>query len=56
MLRILVLLLVLANAGFLAWSRGYLVGIVPIPPSQQEPERLKHQVHPEAIQIRADRP
>jgi hypothetical protein len=52
MLKVLVLLLVLANAGFYAWSHGYLVGIVPIPPGQEEPERMKHQVHPEAIQVR----
>jgi hypothetical protein len=53
MLRLLLLLLVLANAGFYAWSRGHLVGIVPIPPGPEEPERLKHQVHPEAIQIKS---
>ena len=53
MLKVLVWLLVLANAGFYAWSHGYLVGIVSVPPGQEEPERLKHQVNPEAIQVRS---
>ena len=51
MLKVFVLLLVLANAGFYGWSHGYLAGIAP-PPGQEEPERLRHQVHPEAIQVR----
>jgi hypothetical protein len=49
MLKVLVWLLVLANVGFYAWSHGYVGG----PPGQEEPERMKRQVNPEAIQVRS---
>jgi hypothetical protein len=49
MLRALVLLLLLANGLFFAWSRGWLG----TPPShaQREPERLAAQVNPEAVLV-----
>jgi hypothetical protein len=51
MLRLLVLVLLLANVGYYAWTQGYLVGIVSAPPHQREPERLQQQVRPEAIRL-----
>ena len=53
MLRVLVLVLLLANVGYYAWTQGQLTGIVPMPPHQREPERLQRQVRPEAIQLGA---
>ena len=54
MLRILVLLLVVANLGYLAWTRGAMTafGWVPERFSQSEPQRLAQQIHPEWLQIR----
>ncbi len=51
MLRLLVLLLVLANAGFWAWSQGLLAHYGFGPSVQSEPQRLASQVRPEAIQL-----
>lgn len=51
MLRLLVLLLVLANVGFYAWSQGLLVAVLPWPPDAREPQRLQQQVRPEAIRV-----
>ncbi|MBA4109703.1 MAG: hypothetical protein C0487_08935 [Leptothrix sp. (in: Bacteria)] len=46
MLRSLVLVLLLANAGFYAWSHGWLNDVIGIQPdSQREPQRLKQQVN-----------
>jgi hypothetical protein len=54
MLRALVLLLLLANAGFWAWSQGWLAplnaSIGARPEGDREPGRLALQVHPERIQ------
>lgn len=49
MLRLLVLMLVLANGLFFAWSHGLLraYGFAPVPPN--EPQRLSQQIKPEAI-------
>jgi hypothetical protein len=55
MLRLIVLLLLLANGGYFAWSHGYLLawGIGPL--QQAEPQRLAQQIRPEAIKVlRAD--
>ena len=51
MLRLLVLLLVLANAGYYAWGRGLLApyGLGPI--AQAEPQRMAQQIRPEAVRI-----
>jgi hypothetical protein len=51
MLRLLMLVLLLANVGYYAWTQGQLTGIVSAPPHQREPERLQQQVRPEAIQL-----
>lgn len=51
MLRLLVLLLLLANAAYFAWAQGLLgpVGLAPV--QQSEPQRLAQQFRPEAIRI-----
>jgi hypothetical protein len=56
MLRALVLALLLANAGWWAWSHGWLpAGAVPLPrdDGQREPQRLAAQVRPESVQVLA---
>lgn len=51
MLRLIVLLLLLANAGFFAWSRGLLAPWGLAPAQQSEPHRLGQQIRPEALRI-----
>jgi hypothetical protein len=51
MLRLLVLLLVLLNAGYYAWSQGMLRTYGWAPVEQSEPQRLTQQIRPEAIRI-----
>jgi hypothetical protein len=51
MLRLIVLLLVLTNAGYYAWSHGLLAAYGFAPTSQSEPQRLAQQINPEAIRI-----
>ncbi len=52
MLRLLVFLLVLANAAFLAWSLGWLDDLTGVRArGDREPERLARQVRPESIRI-----
>lgn len=51
MLRFLVLLLVLLNAGYFAWSQGMLRAYGWAPAEQSEPQRLQQQIRPEAIRI-----
>lgn len=51
MLRLLVLLLVLLNATYFAWSQGMLRAYGWAPAQQTEPQRLQQQIRPEAIQI-----
>ena len=54
MLRILLLVLVLANGLYFAWSQGALAafGLLPAAFSEREPQRLTQQVRPDALQIR----
>lgn len=54
MLRLLVLLLVLANAGYFAWSQGLLTEYGYAPVEQTEPQRLNQQIRPEAMQLLSD--
>jgi cell division protein FtsN len=51
MLRLIVLLLLLANGGFYAWSQGLLLpwGLGPL--QQSEPQRLQQQVRPDSVRI-----
>jgi hypothetical protein len=58
MLRLLVVLLLLANGAYFAWSRGHLavVGLAPAP--QSEPARMRMQIKPELVRVQrpADAP
>ena len=51
MLRLLVLLLLLANGGYYAWSRGHLLPWGLGPAQQAEPQRMGQQLRPEALRI-----
>jgi len=52
MLRSLVLILLLVNAAFFAWSQGWLNDMVGVKPdAQREPQRLNQQVNPEKIVV-----
>lgn len=51
MLRLVVLVLMLVNLGYMAWGQGWLLPYGLGPVSQREPQRLARQIRPEAIQI-----
>lgn len=51
MLRLIVLLLLLANGGYYAWSQGYLLSWGVGPVQQSEPQRLAQQIRPEAVRV-----
>ncbi len=51
MLRLLVLALLLANAGYFAWTQGLLADYGFAPVAQSEPQRLAQQIRPEAMQL-----
>lgn len=51
MLRLIVLLLLLANGAYFAWSQGYLQAWGQGPVQQSEPQRLDQQIKPEAIRV-----
>lgn len=51
MLRWAVIVLVLANAGYFAWTQGYLGGLGMAPVDQREPLRLAQQLKPEALRL-----
>lgn len=51
MLRLFVLLLVLANAGYYAWAHGLLAAYGFAPVGQSEPQRIAQQIKPEALSI-----
>lgn len=53
MLRILALLLALANAGYLAWTQGWLARVGFAPAQQREPVRLDEQIRPEGLRVLA---
>ena len=54
MLRLIVLLALLANAVFLAWTQGWLDDVTGIRArGDREPERLMRQVRPESIRLLA---
>ena len=52
--RVVAVLLVLANAGYFAWSQGAFsaFGLQPARFSEREPHRVEQQVRPELLQIR----
>lgn len=52
MLRGLVILLLLANLGYFAWTAGWMAAVTGQgPQTGREPERLSRQLQPEALQI-----
>ncbi|MDP3354834.1 MAG: SPOR domain-containing protein [Polaromonas sp.] len=51
MLRLAVLLLVLANSAYFAWSQGLLAPLGLAPAVQTEPQRLGAQIRPEAMRL-----
>lgn len=51
MLRLIVLLLLLANGGFYAWSQGLLLPWGLGPSQQAEPQRVEQQIRPEAVRV-----
>jgi hypothetical protein len=51
MLRLFVLILILANGLYLAWSEGWLRAQGFGPAQQSEPQRLAQQIRPEAVRI-----
>lgn len=51
MLRLLALLLLLANAGYFAWTHGLLADYGFAPAAQAEPQRLAQQIRPEAMRL-----
>lgn len=50
MLRLSLLALLLANAGYFAWSQGWMASLGWQPETQSEAFRLKQQIRPDAIQ------
>ena len=56
MMRLLLIALLLANAGYFLWARGDLVGfgLAPASLGEREPQRLARQIHPEWLQIRKE--
>jgi hypothetical protein len=50
-LRLIVLLLLLANGGYYAWSQGHLLPWGVGPAQQSEPQRVTQQLRPEAVRL-----
>jgi hypothetical protein len=51
MLRLLVLILILANGAYFAWSEGLLRAYGFAPAQQREPQRMAQQIKPEALRV-----
>lgn len=51
MLRLVLIALILANAGYYAWTQGMLRPLGMAPQEQSEPERMDQQIRPETLQI-----
>ncbi|MFN4117878.1 SPOR domain-containing protein [Acidovorax sp.] len=51
MLRLAVIVLLLANAGYYAWAHGHLRSWGHGPAEQAEPQRMNQQIRPETLQI-----
>jgi hypothetical protein len=51
MLRLMILILLVANGLYLAWSQGLLKTYGWAPAQQTEPQRLAQQIHPERMRI-----
>ncbi|MGJ7509469.1 sporulation protein [Variovorax sp. GT1P44] len=57
-IRLIVVVLLVANLGYYAWTRGGLAvfGMEPARFSEREPQRLTQQVRPQMLQIRKEEP
>lgn len=51
MLRLLVLVLLLANGAYFAWAQGHLQPLGLAPAQQSEPQRMAQQIKPEAVRV-----
>ena len=51
MLRLLVLLLLLANCLYFAWGQGFLATLGLAPAQQNEPQRMSQQIAPDAVRL-----
>jgi hypothetical protein len=51
MLRLVVLILVMANAAYFAWSQGLLASWGIAPTQQSEPQRVEQQIKPQALRV-----
>lgn len=51
MLRFALLVLLIANAGYLAWTQGWMATLGWAPEVQSEPQRLRQQVRPEVLSV-----
>jgi hypothetical protein len=51
MLRLVVLILALANAAYFAWSQGLLASWGIAPTQQSEPQRVEQQIKPQALRV-----
>ena len=51
MLRFALLVLLLANAGYLAWTQGWMATLGWTPAVQSEPQRLARQVRPDVLSV-----
>ncbi len=56
MLRLAVLLLLLANAGYYAWSHGLLQGLGLAPDTSSEPQRMQQQINPQNLRLLSPEP
>lgn len=51
MLRFSLLVLLIANAGYLAWTQGWMATLGWAPEVQSEPHRLRQQVRPDVLSV-----
>ncbi len=51
MLRVVIILLALANAAYFAWTQGYLAPLGMAPDDPTEPQRLQEQVNPAMVRL-----
>lgn len=56
MLRFALLVLLLANAGYFAWTHGWMASLGWAPQVQSESYRLKQQVRPDVLHVQAQQP
>lgn len=55
-LRLVLIALLAANAGYWLWTRGDLAGfgLAPAALDEREPQRMARQIHPEWVQLRKE--